>query len=108
MSDRRTAIIARDTNETKIQIALSLDGGHVALEKSLFAKNDSSSVSADSHAAQASSAQIISVNSGIGFLDHMFHALAKHSGWSLILECIGDIHSTFQPHIILHYQTNHL
>ena len=22
----------------------------------------------------------------------MIHALAKHSGWSLIVECIGDLH----------------
>lgn len=94
MSDRRATVLSRDTNETKIQIALSLDGGHVSLEKSLFAEKASTdSAAADSHATQASSSQIISVNSGIGFLDHMLHALAKHSGWSLILECIGDLHS---------------
>lgn len=86
-STRREATVLRNTNETKIQIALSLDGGHVALEKSLFASDKSS---ADSHAAQNSSSQVISVNTGIGFLDHMLHALAKHGGWSLILECIGD------------------
>lgn len=90
MSERRATILVRNTNETKIQIALSLDGGHVALEKSLFSNEDAST---DSHAAQASSSQVISVNSGIGFLDHMLHALAKHGGWSLVLECIGDLHS---------------
>lgn len=89
MSERRATILVRNTNETKIQIALSLDGGHVALEKSLFSNEDAST---DSHAAQASSSQVISVNSGIGFLDHMLHALAKHGGWSLVLECIGDLH----------------
>ncbi|VVT50995.1 uncharacterized protein SAPINGB_P002949 [Magnusiomyces paraingens] len=89
MSDRRVTTLIRNTNETKIQIALSLDGGHVALEKSLFKKDGEEETS---HAAQNSSSQIISVNSGVGFLDHMLHALAKHSGWSLILECIGDIH----------------
>lgn len=93
MPDRRATTISRITNETKIQIALSIDGGFISLEKSLFAKdNDSDSTQKDEHAAQNSSSQVINVNSGIGFLDHMFHALAKHSGWSLILECIGDLH----------------
>jgi imidazoleglycerol-phosphate dehydratase len=82
----REATIIRNTNETKIQIALSLDGGSVQLEKSLFPKNEAAS----EHAAQNSSGQQISVNTGIGFLDHMLHALCKHSGWSAIIECIGD------------------
>jgi imidazoleglycerol phosphate dehydratase HisB len=25
----------------------------------------------------------------------MLHALAKHAGWSLALNCKGDLHSTF-------------
>ena len=82
----REATIIRNTNETKIQIALSLDGGSVQLEKSLFPKTEAAS----EHAAQNSSSQQISVNTGIGFLDHMLHALCKHSGWSAIIECIGD------------------
>lgn len=81
----RTATISRITNETKIQVALSLDGGSVSLEKSLLDNKGE-------HATQASSSQVINVQSGIGFLDHMLHALAKHSGWSLILECLGDLH----------------
>jgi imidazoleglycerol-phosphate dehydratase len=28
-------------------------------------------------------------------LDHMLHALAKHAGWSLALNCKGDLHSMF-------------
>jgi imidazoleglycerol-phosphate dehydratase len=28
---------------------------------------------------------------GIGFLDHMIHALAKHSGWSLRVRTLGDL-----------------
>lgn len=80
----RTAIIRRITNETKVQIAISIDGGPVALEESLFGNK------VDDHATQATTTQVISVNTGIGFLDHMVHALAKHSGWSLIVECIGD------------------
>ncbi|GMG40384.1 unnamed protein product [Ambrosiozyma monospora] len=80
--------VKRITNETKIQIVLSLDGGSITLKDSILNKD----YSLDSHATQSTSSQIISVNTGIGFLDHMLHALAKHSGWSLIIECIGDIH----------------
>ncbi|ODQ63907.1 imidazoleglycerol-phosphate dehydratase [Nadsonia fulvescens var. elongata DSM 6958] len=83
----RKATVIRDTNETKIQIVLSLDGGHIELEKSIFPQE-----TAEHHASQTGGNQIISVHSGIGFLDHMLHALAKHGGWSLILECIGDLH----------------
>lgn len=84
---KRYAVLSRDTNETKIQIAISLDGGYIALDKSILANQ-----SQDAHAAQASQTQVINVQTGIGFLDHMLHALAKHSGWSLIVECIGDLH----------------
>lgn len=87
----RTAEIKRITNETKIQIALSLDGGAVALDESILTKKKKTD-EADSHATQATSSQVIDVQTGIGFLDHMLHALAKHSGWSLIVECIGDLH----------------
>ena len=91
MSDtRRYASITRDTNETKIQLSLSLDGGQL--------DDDSSKQNGDSkasHAAQSTKAQVIDVNSGIGFLDHMLHALAKHAGWSLRLRCQGDLHSTY-------------
>jgi imidazoleglycerol-phosphate dehydratase len=84
----------RDTNETKIQVALSLDGGSVV---NLLPSSPSSSSAAggtqETHAAQTSASQAILVNSGIGFLDHMLHALAKHSGWSLNLHCQGDLHS---------------
>ncbi|CRK32972.1 hypothetical protein BN1723_018506, partial [Verticillium longisporum] len=80
--------MARDTNETKIQIALNLDGGDFPPD------TDSRLTSAkeEGHASQASKSQIISVNTGIGFLDHMLHALAKHAGWSLALNCKGDLH----------------
>ena len=33
----------------------------------------------------------IRVRTGIGFLDHMLHALALHAGWSLDLSCEGDL-----------------
>ncbi|KAG9523523.1 IGPD-domain-containing protein, partial [Aureobasidium melanogenum] len=82
----RSAVINRDTNETKIQLALNLDGG--SLEE-IEAENNGAD---KSHAAQASKSQAIDIDTGIGFLDHMIHALAKHSGWSLKLRCRGDLH----------------
>jgi imidazoleglycerol-phosphate dehydratase len=82
----RWAAIARDTNETKIQLALNLDGGP-------FPPDADSRLVAN--ATQSSKSQQISVNTGIGFLDHMLHALAKHAGWSLALTCKGDLHSQF-------------
>ncbi|KAK3403179.1 Imidazoleglycerol-phosphate dehydratase-domain-containing protein [Sordaria brevicollis] len=84
----RWAAFARDTNETKIQIALNLDGGAFPPET-----DERLNVNiADGHATQASKSQTISINTGIGFLDHMLHALAKHAGWSLALACKGDLH----------------
>jgi imidazoleglycerol-phosphate dehydratase len=54
----------------------------------------------EGHASQASKSQKIAVNTGIGFLDHMLHALAKHAGWSLALQCQGDLHSTQPPRLL--------
>ncbi|KAK7524142.1 Imidazoleglycerol-phosphate dehydratase-domain-containing protein [Phyllosticta citricarpa] len=87
MADRiRSATLNRDTNETKIQLSLNLDGGVLELPQ------DAANGDAGSHAAQVSNSQHIDINTGIGFLDHMLHALAKHSGWSLRLRCQGDLH----------------
>ena len=36
--------------------------------------------------------QSININTGIGFLDHMLTALAKHAHWSLEITCVGDLH----------------
>ncbi|KAF5660452.1 imidazoleglycerol-phosphate dehydratase [Fusarium heterosporum] len=83
----RWAALARDTNETKIQLALNLDGGDFPPDTDSRLLNDG-----DSHASQASKSQKIAVNTGIGFLDHMLHALAKHAGWSLAINCKGDLH----------------
>jgi len=81
----RTATINRDTNETKIQLTLNIDGG--AISEAGAEVQD-----AKSHAAQTSKSQSIDVDTGIGFLDHMLHALSKHAGWSLKLRCQGDLH----------------
>lgn len=84
----RWAALARDTNETKIQLALNLDGGEFPPETDARL----TAATEESHASQASKSQTISINTGIGFLDHMLHALAKHAGWSLVLACKGDLH----------------
>lgn len=62
MAEPRTARVARKSNETEIEVTLGLD-----------------------------EAQSIEVETGIGFLDHMFTALAKHSGFDLQLHCQGDL-----------------
>jgi len=61
----RTAEFVRKTNETDITVFLAMD---------------------------PESSQSIELATGIGFLDHMYHALAKHAGWSLHLNCKGDLH----------------
>lgn len=63
----RKATVKRQTGETNIELTLALD----------------------THPAQAP--QSISVQTGIGFLDHMLTALAKHGGMSLTLACKGDL-----------------
>ncbi|KAJ4148080.1 hypothetical protein LMH87_002568 [Akanthomyces muscarius] len=83
----RWAALARDTNETKIQLALNIDGGAFPPDTDArLLKSD------DAHASQSSKSQSIALNTGIGFLDHMLHALAKHAGWSLAINCQGDLH----------------
>ncbi|KAK9236227.1 Imidazoleglycerol-phosphate dehydratase-domain-containing protein [Lipomyces kononenkoae] len=103
----RKAAIVRNTNETKIRIQISLDGGELPpFENHATGKTDESSapngssesksetVKADetTHATQKSKSQEIVVNTGVGFFDHMLHALAKHAGWSMNIYCDGDLH----------------
>ena len=87
----RQALIERITKETKVQVSLSLEGGPLDLlpNDSLFSKSQES----EHHASQSSDAQQIWVWTGVGFLDHMLHALAKHSGWSLRVRTEGDLAS---------------
>ena len=96
----RSAQISRDTNETKIQLTLNLDGGPLPQSSQSPTSNgipgapdakDHAPNSKD-HASQSSHSQSISVDTGIGFLDHMLHALAKHAGWSLHVLTRGDLH----------------
>jgi len=58
----RTASVRRRTNETQIRARVNLD-----------------------------CAEPITVNTGIGFYDHMLEQIAKHGGFSLELECEGDL-----------------
>ena len=113
---RRTAFKQRLTKETSIQVSLSLDGGPLDLlpndEKftSLSSSPHPPSSSAgaeitptyrpripsqetEHHACQMSPKQQIWIWTGVGFLDHMLHALAKHAGWSLRVRCWGDLAS---------------
>ncbi|KAL7801930.1 imidazoleglycerol-phosphate dehydratase [Trichoderma afarasin] len=83
----RAAALVRNTNETSIQIALSIDGGELPQDTDPRLLEVASA-----HASQSSKSQVIAINTGIGFLDHMLHALAKHAGWSMALNCKGDLH----------------
>ena len=59
----RTATVARKTRETDIVCTWDLDGIGAGV-----------------------------VSTGIGFLDHMLEALAKHSGTTIAVRCQGDLH----------------
>jgi len=59
---RRTANVHRVTNETDVTVTLDLDGEGVA-----------------------------TVETGIGFLDHLLDGLARHAHLDLELRCIGDL-----------------
>ena len=60
-ADRRSSV-ARKTNETNISAAVNLD---VTVP--------------------------VSISTGIGFYDHMLEQIAKHGGFSLVLNCDGDL-----------------
>lgn len=62
-SSRRTAEIRRETKETTIEVSLDVDG---------TGQSD--------------------ISTGIGFLDHMLDALARHSRFDLRVRATGDLH----------------
>lgn len=68
MAAPRQATISRKTNETQIEVFIDLDC-----------------------APGSARTQTIEVSTGIGFLDHMYTALAKHGGMSLTMKCTGDL-----------------
>ncbi|MCX8254697.1 Imidazoleglycerol-phosphate dehydratase [Beijerinckiaceae bacterium RH AL1] len=59
----RTATIARETNETKIQVTVALDGTGRS-----------------------------SCATGVGFFDHMLDQLARHSLVDIEVKAVGDLH----------------
>lgn len=59
----RTGKVIRKTNETAISVAVNLD-----------------------------KASPVNINTGVGFYDHMLDQIAKHGGFSLEVECDGDLH----------------
>ncbi len=62
-SDQRVETVIRKTNETAISVRVDLDA-----------------------------AAPVKINTGIGFYDHMLDQIAKHGGFSLEIECDGDLH----------------
>ena len=56
-------MVRRKTNETDVQIQLSLDGKGEA-----------------------------DINTGLGFFDHMLQQIARHSGFNLVIKTKGDLH----------------
>ncbi|EEB05574.1 imidazoleglycerol phosphate dehydratase [Schizosaccharomyces japonicus yFS275] len=81
----RRAFVSRETNETKIFVALSLDKAPLPPESDFI-----DGLITSTHANQKGE-QTVQVDTGVGFLDHMYHALAKHSGWNLRLYSRGDL-----------------
>lgn len=96
----RIASITRNTKETKIQLTVSLDGGPLDFleENPHFLGYESMpNQTSETHASQITASQHIWIWTGIGFLDHMLHAWAKHAGWSLRLRSRGDLMSLSSP-----------
>ncbi|EEP78188.1 hypothetical protein UREG_03033 [Uncinocarpus reesii 1704] len=102
---RRTTSLTRLTNETKVQISLSLDGGVLLPYEPCAHFPQTSPEEAtqivpspeSAHATQFTSTQQITISTGIGFLDHLLHALAKHAGWSLAIKIPFDTMHCFYP-----------
>ncbi len=58
----RTATISRETKETKVLVTLNLEGGS------------------------------LNIDTGIGFFDHMLHAMLFYAGFGGEVKCKGDLH----------------
>lgn len=63
LAGNRQASVERATKETRIRVAVNLD-----------------------------SEQPVRINTGIGFYDHMLEQIARHGGFSLVVDCSGDLH----------------
>lgn len=82
----RVARVRRETGETRVEVRLDLDGRGVGR-----AGKGPGEPAADPTTGTADDRAPIRVNTGIGFFDHMLHALAFHAGWGLELTCDGDL-----------------
>ncbi|MEV4628394.1 imidazoleglycerol-phosphate dehydratase HisB [Micromonospora sp. NPDC049523] len=58
----RTARVERTTNETKVLVEIDLDGTGQA-----------------------------EISTGVGFYDHMLHQIARHGGFDLTVQTVGDL-----------------
>ncbi|MDA8425835.1 MAG: imidazoleglycerol-phosphate dehydratase, partial [Treponema sp.] len=65
----RRSALRRTTRETEVLVLLDLDGGEGGRDR----------------------AELVRVDTGIGFLDHLVSSLAFHAGWGLELLCRGDL-----------------
>lgn len=74
----RRATVRRRTSETEIVLSLDLDG--VLLDP------------VDALPGATASATESAIATGLGFLDHMLASFARHSGFSLAVQCKGDLH----------------
>ncbi len=59
----RAGAVTRRTKETAISAAVNLDR-----------------------------AEPVRISTGVGFYDHMLEQVARHGGFSLVLDCVGDLH----------------
>ncbi len=81
----RSAQVSRETGETSVRVTIDLDGGR---RRRAGGRADTGAGAA-SGATRGGSPRV-RVKTGIGFFDHMLHALAFHAGWGLDLVCEGD------------------
>ena len=88
-SKDRQAEVKRETKETQIRLRLNLDG----VSPGDVSPGD---VSPDASPGDASP---VSINTGVGFFDHMLEALAKHGHLGLVLDAKGDLHVD-QHHLV--------
>ena len=61
-STPRTALVVRETKESKVSVSLNLDGSG-----------------------------LIEINTGVPFFDHMMSQLGKHAGFDLAISTVGDV-----------------
>ena len=61
-STPRTALVVRETKESKVSVSLNLDGSG-----------------------------LIEINTGVPFFDHMMSQLGKHAGFDLTIFTVGDV-----------------